>query len=144
MTDEMIEAATRAIKEAFSRYYVEGTSDNDLHSPPYRAPWYLIDTSTAEPDVNWPGELIQEYDNPQAAYDHRERLAAQAAIKAHKAALTKAGLGIRPREPTEESIVEGVAALINANLDSPNGVGESDARDCWQAIWDKYLDKPDG
>ncbi|KKL62863.1 hypothetical protein LCGC14_2180940 [marine sediment metagenome] len=143
MTDEMIEAATRAIKEAFSRYYVEGTSDNDLHSPPYRAPWYLIDTSTAEPDVNWPGELIQEYDNPQAAYDHRERLAAQAAIKAHKAALTKAGLGIRPREATSEMAIEGAKAM--EGWEHTHGtviVGQP--KDVWQAMWDAHPDKPDG
>lgn len=38
-----------------------GTSDNPLgYGPPYKAPWFIIDTSTAEPEVNWPGELIEE------------------------------------------------------------------------------------
>ena len=95
MNEAALEAATGAIKEAFIRYYVEGTSDDDLYSPPSRAPWHLIDTSTAEPEVNWPGELIQKYDNPQHAYDHRERLAAQAAIEAYLAAL-----------PDEDGLVE--------------------------------------
>ena len=106
MNREALEAATRAIKEAFSRYYVEGTSDNDLHSPPYHAPWYLIDTSTTEPEVNWPGELIQEYNNPQAAYDHRERLAAQAAIEAYLAALPDEGGLVRRLRAGAKILVE--------------------------------------
>ena len=75
--------------------------------------------------------------------DHLSIIEARAAIAAHKSALAKAGLGIRPREPTAESIAEGVLFLVDANLDGPDGVGESDALGCWQAMWE-HPDKPDG
>ena len=78
------ERVKEAIKEALSRYCVLGTSENGYYDPPFCAPWFLIDGSTAEPEVNWPGELIQEYDNPQDAEDHKFRLVAQAAIGAYE------------------------------------------------------------
>ena len=58
----------------------------------------------------------------------------RAAIKAHETALEAQGLVIVPREPSEGSIASGVVFLIDANLDGPDGVGESDARGCWQAM----------
>lgn len=91
MNTEALDAATKAVKEAFHRYSVVGTSCDDLHSPPYRAPWSLIDTYTADEDVGWPGKLVRAYDNPQAAYDHRERLAAKAAVEAFLAAFPDEG-----------------------------------------------------
>ena len=78
------ERVKEAIKEALSRYCVLGTSDGFLGDPPFRAPWFLIDGSTAEPEVNWPGELIEEYGKPQDAEDHKFRLVAQAAIEAYE------------------------------------------------------------
>lgn len=43
-------------------------------------------------------------------------------------------------EPTEGSIAAGVSFLIDANLDGPDGIGESDARGCWQAMCAKMLE----
>lgn len=54
---------------------------------------------------------------------------ARAAIAAHKSALAKAGLGIRPRKPTE------------AMLDTATKNKQLLARAFWQAMWDEY-DKP--
>lgn len=85
-TEADIERMAKAHEDAFARYRVEGTTDDEFGGPPYRAPWFLIDTSTAEPEVNWPGELVAEYDTPQPAYDHKYQLQARAA----HAALVKA------------------------------------------------------
>lgn len=82
-TPSLVDTIVQAFREASGRYRVEGTTDSEFGEPPYRAPWFLIDQSTAEPEVNWPGELIEKYNEPQAAYDHRDRLIAQAALKAH-------------------------------------------------------------
>jgi|HubBroStandDraft_6_1064221.scaffolds.fasta_scaffold02348_18 hypothetical protein len=29
--------------------------------------WYLVDGATAEPEVNWPGELVSEYPTKEEA-----------------------------------------------------------------------------
>jgi hypothetical protein len=29
--------------------------------------WFIVDSATAEPEVNWPGELISEHDTLEAA-----------------------------------------------------------------------------
>ncbi len=77
-----LEKVARAIHEAGRRYFVQGTSSNDDYLPPWEAPWFLIDTFTAEPEVNWPGELIAEYDDHEEAHNHRLMLIARAAIQA--------------------------------------------------------------
>ena len=83
---ELDEMRSRAQIEAAKRYRVEGTTDSEWGEPLFRAPGFLIDTSTAEPEVNWPGELVAEYDNPQDAHDHRQRLIARAIREADEAA----------------------------------------------------------
>ena len=58
--------------------------------------------------------------------------AIEAAIEAHEKSLAKVGLGIRPREPTEEMLGEG----------EPNDRLGTMCTQIWQAMWDAY--KPDG
>ena len=71
--DAMIEA----LKAAFVRYEVQGTrGDEGLYE--IFGPWYLVDTATAEPEVNWPGELVAEYSNGQQAHDEKWRLCIRA------------------------------------------------------------------
>ena len=65
---------------------------------------------------------------------------AKAAIEAYEKTLKAQGLVIVPREPSEGSIANGVQFLIDANLDGPDGVGQSDARGCWQAMIDAVLE----
>jgi hypothetical protein len=80
-----VESTAQAIKEAFQRYAVHGTSDNPSgYGPPYRAPWFLIDVSTAEPEVNWPGELIGEFTDAQAACDEHWRMIARSILARHE------------------------------------------------------------
>ena len=70
--------AERALNAVFSITAI-GTSENPLgYGPPYRAPWFIIDKSTAEPDVNWPGELIEEVNEPGQVHKalRRARIAA--------------------------------------------------------------------
>ena len=55
---------------------------------------------------------------------------AKAAIAAHKSALAKAGLGIRPREATREMYTAALALQGSLSI--------------WQAMWGAYPDKPDG
>jgi len=47
--------------EAFDRFEV----DNNGERPPTK--WFVIDTKSAEPDVNWPGDLVSEHDSGQEA-----------------------------------------------------------------------------
>lgn len=49
---------------------LEVTNNAHMHHGDYdKQPtaWFVVDTSTAEPDVNWPGELVEECDSPEAA-----------------------------------------------------------------------------
>lgn len=66
------------IEGAQGRYSIQGTGI-DLNGGP---PWFLIDTSTEDPEVGWPGGLIAEYPDRQGAREHRSRLIADAATKA--------------------------------------------------------------
>lgn len=75
-------SVAKAISDAWKRYRIEGTTDDPYKGPPYRAPWFLIDTSTEEYDVNWPGDLVAEYQEPAEAEAHRMRLIARAACGA--------------------------------------------------------------
>ena len=72
--------------------------------------------------------------------DHLPHYLAQgrAAIAAHKSALAKAGLGIRPREPTpdQENAGQGSFDLTKS--------GRENCVLVWQAMWDAHPDKPDG
>ncbi len=63
---------------------------------------------------------------------------AKAAIKAFKEALAKAGLGIRPREPTpdQENAGRGSFDLTKS--------GRENCVLVWQAMWDAHPDKPNG
>ncbi len=79
--EDAVEAAAERIREAWHRYEVEGTSGNEKgYGPPYYPPWFLIDKSTAEPDVNWPGELLGEYRDFKEAHKERLRIVARAAL----------------------------------------------------------------
>lgn len=83
-----IERVARAILEAERQYDVLGTSKNK-HSyggQPYKieGPWFVVDTSTAEPDVNWPGELIEQFegaDSHKKAWSRKYGLVARAAVR---------------------------------------------------------------
>ena len=60
------------LREAFQRIVVQGSSDNaEGYGPPYGPPWFVIDASTSEPEVNWPGDLISEHRTANAAEDAR-------------------------------------------------------------------------
>lgn len=81
--DEAVERVARAIREAFQTYDIEGTSGHASgYGPPYRAPWHLIDVTKADPDVNWPGELVGRFDAGQAAWDAKWKILARAALSA--------------------------------------------------------------
>ena len=74
--------------------------------------------------------------------DHLSIIEARAAIAAHKSALAKAGLGIRPREATEEMVMAGQHAYDKTDCgltDAPSPIEAA-----WQAMWDAHPDKPDG
>ena len=97
MTDEMIEAVARAIREA--RNEVMG------RTTPYP--------------------------------DHLSIIEARAAIAAHKSSLAKAGLGIRPREPTPDQENAGRCSF------DPTKTGRENCVLVWQAMFDAHPDKPD-
>ena len=100
MTDEMIEAVARAMKNASRKTYGHWQPCDELE------------------------------------------VMAKAAIAAHKSALAKAGLGIRPREATEEMATVGQHAYDKTAC----GLTDSDSpiRAAWQDMFDAHPDKPDG
>ncbi|TIX28892.1 hypothetical protein [Mesorhizobium sp.] len=56
------DAAKRALGRVFA-IQAEGTSQNETgYGAPFGPPFFIIDTSRAEPEVNWPGELIEQVD----------------------------------------------------------------------------------
>ena len=74
-------------------------------------------------------------DASRKAYGHWQpcdelEVMAKAAIAAHKSALAKAGMGIRPREPTE--------GMCRAATEKRRLMAEA----IWKAMWDAH--KPDG
>lgn len=84
--EALVEAMRVAYAEAMGRYAVEGTpvDPNSYGGPPYKVegPWFLIDRLHAEPEVNWPGELVAEYSDWKAARDEQGRLWTRAALSA--------------------------------------------------------------
>ena len=52
------------LAEALQRFTIEHDGRWDEKAEKCTAPtkWFVVDASTAEPEVNWPGELISEHD----------------------------------------------------------------------------------
>jgi hypothetical protein len=69
----MIEPTKKQIETLLRAMYdvqVQGTEKHeDIYgvSLKYDAPWYVVDTSTAEHDVNYPGDLISTHEEIQEA-----------------------------------------------------------------------------
>lgn len=80
MTDTA-EARAREIVTAIFAIRAEGTSESG-YGPPYGPPWHIIDTSKAEPEVNWPGELLATIEDvshvSEALLTHRSAVVAAA------------------------------------------------------------------
>ena len=113
MTDEMIEAVARAIWEG-----QDLSEDGD---------WEIT-------------KRVCGKDNWEVEECYRQ---ARAAIKAHCESLAKAGLGIRPREPT----VEMINGLKTGQLKDSHILKATYDAMCvkvYQAMWDAHPDKPDG
>lgn len=55
-----------SLADAMDAVYVQNDGYRD--GVKFQAPtkWFVIDGRTAEPDVNWPGELISEHDTAEA------------------------------------------------------------------------------
>lgn len=53
-----------ALLAAFNRYGIRSAHNRELRQVP---PFYVVDESTAEPDVNWPGDLVSEHTTYAAA-----------------------------------------------------------------------------
>ena len=60
------------LRDTFRRICVQGTSEHpEGYGPPYGPPWFVIDAATAEPEVNWPGELLCKCDSFEVADQQR-------------------------------------------------------------------------
>lgn len=70
LDNETLLAATTAALNAAWAIEMRGTPTGKSDGPPYGPPWTIIDTSRAEPEVNWPGDLPT-----QRMSDIRDRLA---------------------------------------------------------------------
>lgn len=63
MAGKMTEAVEKMLRSVFA-ITAEGTSQSESgYGAPYGPPFFIVDTSTAEPEVNWPGELIEQVDD---------------------------------------------------------------------------------
>jgi hypothetical protein len=58
---EPSEAEVEAMLDAALNIRAEGMR---LNNGTFGPPWEIIDTSTAEPEVNWPGEWLDETNDP--------------------------------------------------------------------------------
>ncbi len=61
-----------AIRELVWRIRIDGTPTRKAEAghggyTVYGPPWFVIDTSQADPDVNWPGRLVGEAQSPDEA-----------------------------------------------------------------------------
>lgn len=61
-----------ALQELVGRIVVEGTPVAGCEAgiggcTTYKAPWYVIDKAFAEPEVNWPGQLVGTADDMEEA-----------------------------------------------------------------------------
>lgn len=102
-----------AVTEAYDRFDITGTSYEAFGGRPYRAPWYLIDRSTEDSEVNYPGDLIAEAD------DRRELVKKQRECRARfvHEALTAAGLAVVRMDDIEFALtfIDDDAAILEAN-----------------------------
>lgn len=117
MTDEIEEAVARGICKA------RGID-------PDGSTGRRVECSLEESDLRGPGNILpsRQVKRWEQFQEH-----AEGAIAAHKSALAKDGMGIRPREATEEMAM----ALSNALREKPVNLSA-----IWRAGWDAH--KPDG
>lgn len=69
MSDNVDSKLGEALQSLVWRIAIEGTpvkSDEAGHGSftRYEAPWFVIDRAQAEPEVNWPGRLVGQADDP--------------------------------------------------------------------------------
>src|SRR5690606_12811030 len=81
---EMVE---RALDAALSIQAIGTSACPSGYGPPFIAPWYIVDTSTADYEVNYPGDLIEQVD---AVGDVGKRL------KVARVAALTAALAVQP------------------------------------------------
>ena len=74
-----VEKVARAIRKSSRKYNIQGT---ERAAGPPSSPWLLIDVSRAEPEVNWPGDLLGEFEMLEEANTAYFNLMARAAIAA--------------------------------------------------------------
>jgi hypothetical protein len=112
VTEEMAAAALRKVDAIVA----EGTSKSPTgFGPPFGGPWFIIDTTTAEPDVNWPGELIEQLD------DNDEGQVGEALTRARASALcaalaSQAHRHVNAGEKVGELINEAIKLAPSAGL----------------------------
>ena len=97
------EGLARVLHEAEQKYIVQGTSKNDHYSSPHIAPWFVIDGTTAEPEVNWPGELINQFNEWEDARRCRRLCIIDALLLAlREPTAEQLEAGRKPRTPSGE------------------------------------------
>ncbi len=74
---EVDEEMVERVRLAFQNWYILGTIVEGKIG--YHNPWFVVDGSSAEPDVNYPGDLVA---GPFETLEEAETARAQAVIKA--------------------------------------------------------------
>lgn len=80
--DPVLDAAAAAVREVEQAVDVVGTPTGDWPNALRREPWHLVDARAADPESNWPGDLIGRFDDIEEAYRARARLVALAVLRA--------------------------------------------------------------
>lgn len=90
--EKLIEAITKEdvskIVTAILSVEVLGTSVNDDYLPPFKAPWNIVDTSSADESVNWPGEFITSVDDSSLVHETLKEMRGIVCRKVIKEVLT--------------------------------------------------------
>lgn len=55
------------LAEGMFKFYIDNNANNEGDNYIPATLWFVIDGSKAEPEVNWPGELISEHESLEAA-----------------------------------------------------------------------------
>lgn len=55
------------LAEGMFKFHIDSNASHTGKEYVPATKWFVIDGSTAEPDVNWPGDLISEHDSLEAA-----------------------------------------------------------------------------
>lgn len=77
---DLDEATIRAVLARAAEVVCVGTGE-EVYNGPVTAPWYIIDRHDEEPEVNYPGEVLQVIEDGQALWHQRQEALMRARVQ---------------------------------------------------------------